>query len=118
MIWMSRPDGIEGRDVIVAKCQMEGAKLMPTFNHVQEVKKAIPLPVHPGEQIGVCLTCKYWQVEETRTQDQTPKVAICVEPHLKNFALIVSGASGCDKWQDTPNASDDAQAYAHWGEPN
>jgi hypothetical protein len=91
---------------------------MPAFNHLQEVKKAVPLPIHPGEQIGVCLTCKFWQVEETRTKSQSPKVAVCVEPHLRDYALIVSGSSGCDKWQDTPNTAEDAQRYAHMGEFN
>jgi hypothetical protein len=89
---------------------------MPAFNHLQEVKNAIPLPVHPGEQIGVCLTCKYWQVEDTRMESLTPLVAVCVQPQLKDFALVVSGSSGCDKWQDAPNVSDDAQRYAHRGE--
>jgi hypothetical protein len=91
---------------------------MPTYNHLQEVKKAVPLPVHPGEQIGVCLTCQFWQVEETRTESQAPKVAVCVEPHLKDYALVVSGSSGCDKWKTAPNTTDDAEKYAHWGEVN
>ena len=70
---------------------------MPAFNHLQEVKNAIPLPVHPGEEIGVCLTCKYWQVEDTRMEAQSPLVAVCVQPELKDFALVLSGSSGCDK---------------------
>ena len=40
---------------------------MPLYPHVQEVKKAQPLPKQPDEQIGVCLTCKYWQVEQVRS---------------------------------------------------
>jgi hypothetical protein len=91
---------------------------MSIYKHVQEVKKAVPLPVHEGEQIGVCLTCKYWQVEETRVEAQAPKLSVCVQPQLKDFALVVSGSSGCDKWQDYPNISQDADAYAHWGEVN
>ena len=88
---------------------------MPLYNHVLEVKNAIPLPIHDGEELGVCLTCKYWQVEETRAENQTPKVALCVQPQLKDFALIVSGSSGCDKWQDYPNVTPDADEYAHHG---
>jgi hypothetical protein len=86
---------------------------MPVYNHVLEVMNSQPLPIHEGEHIGVCLTCKYWQVDETRKEDQTPKVALCVQPALKDYALIVSGSSGCDKWQDYPNVSPDAEAYAH-----
>ena len=86
---------------------------MPVYNHVLEVMNAQPLPIHDGEQLGVCLTCKYWEVEDKRVEDQTPKVARCVQPDLEDFALIVSGSSGCDKWQDYPNVSPGADAYAH-----
>ena len=89
---------------------------MPLFNHLQEVKKSVPLPVHQGEEIGVCLTCKFWQVDETRKADQTPKLAVCVQPQLKDYALVVSGSSGCDKWVDYPDVTSDGREYAHRGE--
>ena len=89
---------------------------MPTFNHVQEAKKSLQLPTHEGEQIGVCLTCKYWHMEEERHEAHTSKLAQCVYPALKEYALIVSGSSGCNKWANAENSAPDAKAYAERGE--
>jgi hypothetical protein len=109
--------GLCGRGNILSEIgENEKENSMSIYNHVQEVKNSIPLPIHPGDQIGVCLTCKYWQVEETRAEAQAPKLSICVQPQLRDFALIVSGSSGCDKWQDAPSIAPDADAYAHKGE--
>jgi hypothetical protein len=32
---------------------------------------------------------------------------------LKDLALVVSGHSGCDKWQSYPNVRPDAEESAH-----
>ncbi|MGI9105052.1 MAG: hypothetical protein ACR2G4_02260 [Pyrinomonadaceae bacterium] len=87
---------------------------MPTYEHFQEVKKAVPLPEH--DKVGVCLTCRFWQVEERRSEVITPRLALCVQEDLKPYALIVSGASGCNKWQEKQEIEPEAKAYAKRGE--
>ena len=46
---------------------------MPTYPHLQEVKKAESLPAAEGEKIGVCLTCAYWKAPTppTRSADHS-----------------------------------------------
>ena len=87
---------------------------MPTYQHFQEVKKAQTLPDKDKE--GVCLTCRFWQVEEERSEAITPLLALCVQTDLKPYALIVSGSSGCNKWQELSGVAPEAKAYAKRGE--
>jgi len=83
---------------------------MPTFEHYQQLKTANALPGHDG--VGACLTCKYWQVEAYRDESIVPKVALCIHPMLAPFALIVTGASACNKWAEKPDKEPEAAAYA------
>lgn len=86
---------------------------MPTYAHFQDVKKALDLP--HKDKVGVCLTCRYWDVEEHRTPDIAARVSRCLQPELKNYALIVSGSSACNKWQEKPDVAPEATAYAKHG---
>ena len=88
---------------------------MPLYDHLQEVKKAETLPAAASEKVGVCLTCAYWQAETPRAEAQTAKLALCVQPHLKEYALVVSGSSGCNKWKEHEEAGAEAEAYAKKG---
>lgn len=90
---------------------------MSTYPHLQELKKSESPPKAEGEQIGVCLTCKYWDADTPRPESLTPMLALCIYPALKPYALIVSGSSGCNKWAEQPGAGDEAKAYAERGEP-
>ncbi len=87
---------------------------MPTYKHFQEVKKAVRLP--DRDKVGVCLTCRYWDVEGRRSEALTPRLALCKQPDLKPFALIVSGSSACNKWAEKPGIGPNAKAYAKRGE--
>jgi len=87
---------------------------MPTYEHFQQVKKAVQLPDH--DEVGVCLTCRFWQVEETRRETITARLALCVQEDLRPYALIVSGASGCNKWKEKPEIESEAKGYAKRGE--
>ncbi len=89
---------------------------MPTYSHLQEVKKAETLPTAGGEKIGVCLTCTYWHAGTPRPAMMTAKLALCVYPQLKEYALVVSGSSGCNKWKIHEQAGEEAKAYAEKGE--
>ncbi len=68
---------------------------MPTYEHFQQIKKASRLP--DPDKVGACLTCNYWQVEEPRLKALIDRLELCVQPDLKPYALIVSGASACNK---------------------
>jgi len=83
---------------------------MPVYSHFQEAKNAQPLPM--AAQVGACITCSYWNVETPRPETEAPMVGICVQPQLKDFALIVSGSSACNHWHDKPEAGADAHSYA------
>ncbi len=87
---------------------------MPTYEHYQTLKAATRLPKH--DKIGACLTCKFWKVEEYRTEAIVDQVALCVQPQLKPYGLIVSGASACNKWVAKPHKEPEAAAYAERGE--
>ena len=87
---------------------------MPTYEHFQEVVKAKQLP--NADKIGPCLTCKFWDVQGPRDEALAPEEALCLNPDLKKFALIVSGGSGCNVWAKQPGVSQEAEAYAHRGE--
>lgn len=87
---------------------------MPTYPHFQETKKAEPLP--EKQNVGACLTCQYWAVETPRLEAVVQLVGLCVQPELKNYALIVSGSSACNKWKEQTEAGPEAKAYAERGE--
>ncbi len=87
---------------------------MPTYAHFQEAKKAFDLPKH--DKVGVCLTCRFWDVAEMRTEAITTRIARCLHPDLAPFALIVSGSSACNAWQEKPGLPAEAKAYAGRGE--
>ncbi len=87
---------------------------MTTYPHFQELKKAEKLP--KPKQVGACLTCRFWQVEQARGEKQAPLVALCEQPKLKPFALIVSGSSACNAWKEKPGIAAKAKAYATRGE--
>jgi len=87
---------------------------MPTYEHFQELKTATTLPEH--DKVGACLTCTYWEVDEHRTEAIAPRLAQCVQPQLRPYALIVSGASACNKWVAKANKEPEAAAYAERGE--
>lgn len=83
---------------------------MPIYQHIQQAKRSQPLPM--AQQIGACITCSFWNVETPRPESEVPMVGVCVQPELKGFALIVSGASGCNHWREQPDAGAEAKAYA------
>lgn len=87
---------------------------MPTYEHYQTLKAENVLPGHPN--IGACLTCTYWQVEERRTEKIVPNVALCVHPTLLPYSVIVSGGSACNLWEAKPNKEPEAAEYAERGE--
>ncbi len=68
---------------------------MAVYQHAQELKKAEQLL--NGDKIGVCLTCRHWDVEKTRTEALVPYLALCMQPELEVHQLIVSGSSACTK---------------------
>ncbi len=83
---------------------------MPVYQHFQEAKNAQPLPM--AQQIGACITCGYWAVEAPRPEEEVDMVGLCVQPQLKDFALIVSGSSACNHWNEKSDAGPAAKAYA------
>jgi len=87
---------------------------MSAYNHFQEAKNAENLP--EADKMGMCLNCKYWDVEGTTTLAQKEQLAVCVYPALKPFALIVSGTSACNKWAERENVDPEAKAYSKQGE--
>jgi hypothetical protein len=87
---------------------------MPVFQHFQDVKKSQQLPM--AEQVGACITCNWWNVETPRPEEETKMVGVCVQPQLQGYALIVSGASACNKWSDKLEAGEEAHRYAEHAE--
>ncbi len=103
---------------------------MALYNHYNEAKQSQQLPM--AEKIGACLTCSYWAAEadETKTklihnlsdlptprpQEEIEMVGLCIQPQLKVFALIVSGASACNHWAKQPGVGEQAEQYAKRGE--
>lgn len=87
---------------------------MPVYHHFNEAKKANSLPM--ADSVGACLTCNWWAVEAPRTEEEIQEVGLCVQPSLKDFALIVSGSSACNKWKDKVDAGESAHQYAKQGE--
>jgi hypothetical protein len=48
-------------------------------------------------QWGLCLTCKWWQIEPTaEVSNQT--LGQCIDESLQAFMLSVTGSSGCNKY--------------------
>lgn len=87
---------------------------MPTFEHFQQIKNEMDLPKH--DKVGACLTCSYWQVEEARGKELIGRLALCIQPELETYALIVSGSSACNKWKEKTPIKAEAKAYAKQGE--
>ncbi|MBC8101326.1 MAG: hypothetical protein H7Z41_01895 [Cytophagales bacterium] len=83
---------------------------MPAYQHFQQAKNAQPLPM--SQQVGACITCSYWAVDAPRPEEEVEMVGLCVQPQLKDFALIVSGSSACNHWHEQLNAGPAAKAYA------
>lgn len=88
---------------------------MPLYSHMQEVRKDQNLP--KSANIGICLTCKYWDVEQARLTAIKEHVSRCVHPDLKPYALIVSGTSACNVWKKKDGVEEAAVAYSKIGEP-
>ncbi len=86
---------------------------MPTYKHFQEVQKAVRLP--DRDKVGACLTCRYWKVEGRRPESLTRRLALCIQPNLKPFALIVSGSSACTQWVEKRGVGPKAKGYAERG---
>ena len=87
---------------------------MSAYNHFQQARNAETLP--EAEKLGMCLNCKYWNVEGTTTLGQKEHVAVCIYPELKPYALIVSGTSACNKWAARQNVDPQTKAYSKQGE--
>lgn len=83
---------------------------MPVYPHFQVAKQSNSLPM--AAQVGACITCSFWNVETPRPKSETNLVGLCVQPELKDFALIVSGSSACNHWAEKPEAGPEAKAYA------
>lgn len=69
---------------------------MPLYNHYNDAKKALALPV--AQNVGACVTCSFWSTDTPRPQSDIPMVGLCLQPALKPFALLVSGSSACNHW--------------------
>jgi hypothetical protein len=65
-----------------------------------------------AEQIGACITCTYWNAETPRPEEEVKMVGLCVQPELKDFGLIVSGASACNHWAKQDGVGEQAEHYA------
>ncbi len=87
---------------------------MASYEHFQQCKNAEDVP--QPDDLGMCLNCKYWDVEGTPKLDIKEEVAVCVLPELKPFALIVSGTSACNKWKEREHIDPDAKAYSKQGD--
>ena len=87
---------------------------MSAYNHFQEAKNAEQLP--GADQMGMCLNCKYWDVDGTTTLEQKEQVAVCVYPELKPYGLVVSGTSACNKWAERAQVDPQAKEYSKQGE--
>ncbi len=87
---------------------------MPIYEHFQQAKKAESLP--ESEKVGACITCKWWNADAPRPRANVNQIAVCIYPQLKEYALLVSGSSGCNKWQEHPDAGAEAKQYAEQGQ--
>lgn len=87
---------------------------MALHDHFQEVKKAETLP--DADKMGLCLNCSFWEVEGQTVLAQKDRLARCVHPALKPFALVVSGTSACNKWKERKNVDPAAKEYSKQGE--
>lgn len=83
---------------------------MPVYPHFQQAKKAQTLPM--SEKIGACITCSYWAADAPRPKEEVDMVGLCIQPQLKDYALIVSGSSACNHWHEKTDAGPAAKAYA------
>lgn len=49
------------------------------------------------KQWGLCQDCKWWQIEpEATIEDDT--TGLCIDEDLQPYKLLVSGASGCNRF--------------------
>ena len=86
---------------------------MAVYQHLQQLKMSENLP---GEQnVNTCITCSWWAAEAPRPAEEVKLVGLCVQPELKDYALVVSGASGCNHWAEQPNAGPEAKRYNEQG---
>ena len=83
---------------------------MTTHGHYQQVKKAEHLSHQ--DKIGACLTCRYWKAKGERMEPHNQLVALCVQPELALFELIVSGSSACNRWEKADSVSKNAELYS------
>ena len=87
---------------------------MPLYQHIEELKRAEQLM--SADKISCCITCRHWEVEKRRTESMAHFLALCLQPENEAAQLVVSGASGCNRWERHLDVSDDAEAYSHKGE--
>lgn len=83
---------------------------MATYGHYQQLKKAEHLS-NP-KKIGACLTCRFWKAEGERLDAHNQMVALCIQPELALFQLIVSGGSACNRWEKLQGVSKSAEQFA------
>ena len=81
---------------------------MPVYSHYNQAKQDLPM----AQKVGACITCSYWQVETPRLINKVRQVGLCVQPELKDYALIVSGSSACNHWAKQNGVGDEAEQYA------
>lgn len=86
---------------------------MPVYQHLQQAKRMESLPM--ADHIGTCITCNWWNEAAPRPAEEAQMVGRCVQPTLQGHGLLVSGASGCNKWVDKPEAGEEAHRYMEQG---
>ncbi len=86
---------------------------MAVYQHLQHLKMSEPLP--DAAKVGTCITCTFWNEEAPRPVEETKLVGRCVQPELKDYALVVSGASGCNHWLKQDGVGPEAEAYMQGG---
>ncbi|HEX4211001.1 MAG TPA: hypothetical protein VHY56_11445 [Candidatus Binataceae bacterium] len=48
---------------------------------------------------GLCKDCKWWQIEPNAVPSNST-MGECIDEELQPFKLLVSGASGCNKFME------------------
>ena len=54
---------------------------------------------HKANEWGVCLTCKWWQIELDAKVEPTT-AGYCIEETLQPFQLRITGNGGCNKYME------------------
>lgn len=49
------------------------------------------------EHWGLCVSCKWWQIEPGATEENTT-MGLCIDEELLEYRLRVSGNSGCCRY--------------------